>query len=191
VVIDHRVFPLELFNEQVIPKPAVDAECIVIGSHEPSLGWSPWRGKERDYPFTTLLPMEAVQTAKADAVGGVSASEDLDAALRHAWYAASRSIHLWSELLAIAAEVPSIDADALEAGLRCGAGRAAVFRQWEDAKAVAKGSPHLFLADGTSVHNPGISHDWTGGENGGMPRITADDTSVYDDILDRAGRRSG
>jgi hypothetical protein len=188
VVIDHRAFPLELFNEQVIPKPGIDAESIVIGSHDASLGWSPWRGKERAYPFTTLLPLEAVQTAKADAVGGMRASEDLDAALRHGWYAASRSIHLWSELLAIAAEVPSVDAEALEAGLRRGAGRSAVFEQWEQAKQVAKGSPHFFLADGTSLHNPGISHDWTGGEHGGMPRITSDDVSVFDDILDRAGR---
>lgn len=187
VVIDHRAFPLELFNQQLVSKRTIDAESVIIGAHEPSLGWSPWHRAERHYPFTTLLPMEAVQAAKA-AVGGLRAGEDLDAALRQAWFAESRSIHLWAELLAVAADVASVDAAALETELRSGAGRAAVFRQWEDAKAVAKGSPHLFLADGTSWHNPGISHDWSGGANGGMPRITADDDSVYDDILDRAGR---
>src|SRR3954451_5607851 len=93
VVIDQRAFPLELFNEQLTPKTIVDSEVAVVGSHEPSLGWHPWRHKERDYPSTTLLPLEAVQAAKAETVGGLQASEDLDAALRHAWYADSRSIH--------------------------------------------------------------------------------------------------
>ncbi len=187
VRIDHRAFPLELFNEQVTPKTIVDSEVAVVGSHEPDLGWQPWRRKEREYPGTTLLPLEAVQAAKADAVGGLRASEDLDAALRFAWYGESRSIHLYAELLAIAVEVSSVDAGALDGLLRAGAGRPEVFAQWEDAREVAQGSPHLFLADGMSVHNPGIELEWTGAQFHGMPRIVSDDPSVYDEILDRAG----
>jgi predicted DsbA family dithiol-disulfide isomerase len=190
VVLDHRAFPLELFNEQLTPKTIVDSEVAVVGSHEPSLGWHPWRHKERAYPSTTLLPLEAVQAAKADDVGGLSASEDLDAALRHAWYADSRSIHLWSELVGIAASVESVDVTALTAALQQGAGRAAVFDQWKAADGVAQGSPHLFLTDGTSVHNPGITLEWTDEQFHGMPRIAADDPSIYDDLLDRAGRLS-
>src|ERR1700712_2302004 len=147
VVLDHRAFPLELFNEQLTPKTIVDSEVAVVGSHEPSLGWHPWRHKERAYPTTTLLPLEAVQAAKAEEVGGLPASEDLDAALRHAWYADSRSIHLWSELLAVASSVDSVDAKALAVALRRGGGRSAVFDQWDTAKEVAQGSPHLFLTD--------------------------------------------
>jgi predicted DsbA family dithiol-disulfide isomerase len=188
VVLDHRAFPLELFNEQLTPKTIVDAESAVVGSHEPSTKWQPWRRKERQYPSTTLLPLEAVQAAKATEVGGLPASEDLDAALRNAWYAESRSIHLWSELLAVAGEVASVDVDALAAALQSGAGRADVFAQWQEAKQVAQGSPHLFTTDGMSVHNPGITLDWTGGQFQGMPRIVSDDPSVYDEILDRAGR---
>lgn len=188
VVIDHRAFPLELFNEQVTPKTVVDSEVAVVGSHEPSLGWHPWRHKEREYPSTTLLPLEAVQAAKATDVGGLRASDDLDAALRHAWYAESRSIHLWSELLAVAESVESVNAEALSAALRCGAGRSTVFDQWEAAKQVAQGSPHLFLTDGTSVHNPGITLEWTDAQFHGLPRIAGDDPAIYDDLLDRAGR---
>jgi predicted DsbA family dithiol-disulfide isomerase len=188
VRIDHRAFPLELFNEQVTPKTIVDSETAVVGSHEPDLGWQPWRRMEREYPGTTLLPLEAVQAAKADSVGGLRASEDLDAALRSAWYGASRSIHLYAELLAVAGEVASVDAGALDGLLRTGAGRAEVFAQWEDAKGVAQGSPHLFLADGMSVHNPGIELEWTAAQFHGMPRIVSDDPTVYDEILDRAGR---
>jgi predicted DsbA family dithiol-disulfide isomerase len=188
VVIDHRAFPLELFNQQLTPKTIVDSEVAVVGSHEPALEWQPWRRKEREYPVTTLLPMEAVQVAKDEAVGGLSASEDLDAALRHAWYAESRSIHLWSELLDVAEAVPSVDTEALATALRAGGGRTSIFAQWEQAKEVAQGSPHLFLADGMSVHNPGITLEWTASQFHGMPRIAADEAGIYDEILDRAGR---
>lgn len=188
VVIDHRAFPLELFNEQLTPKTIVDSETAVVGSHEPSLRWQPWGHKEREYPTTTLLPLEAVQAAKADEVGGLTASEDLDAALRHAWYADSRSIHLWSELVSVAHDVDTVSTDALVSALQAGAGRAAVFEQWKAAGQVAQGSPHLFLTDGMSVHNPGITLEWTSAQFHGLPRIAADDPSVYDEILDRAGR---
>jgi predicted DsbA family dithiol-disulfide isomerase len=190
VRLDHRAFPLELFNAQVTPKTIVESEVAVIGAHEPDLGWRPWQRHERDYPSTTLLPLEAVQAAKASEVGGLRASEDLDAALRQAWYAESRSIHLWAELLAIAAGLPSVDEDALAAALRRGAGRTEVFAQWEQAGRVAQGSPHLYLTDGLSVHNPGITLEWTDHQFVGMPRIAADDVAVYDELLDRAGRLS-
>jgi hypothetical protein len=177
----------ELLNEQVTPKTIVDSEVAVVGSHEPQLRWQPWQGHEREYPSTTLLPLEAVQAAKAEAVGGLRASEELDAALRTGWYAHSRPIHLYSELLTIAAACDGLQVDALEKALRSGAGRADVFAQFETAQTdEVQGSPHLFLPDGFDVHNPGIELDWTGGQFQGMPRIVSDDTSVYDDILDRA-----
>ncbi|HSP39499.1 MAG TPA: hypothetical protein VLR26_17305, partial [Frankiaceae bacterium] len=178
VVIDHRAFPLELVNQQLTPKSIVDSETAVVGSHEPSLHWQPWGRKEREYPMTTLLPLEAVQAAKDESVGGLPASEELDAALRHAWYAESRSIHLWSELLDVAGSVSSLDVDALDGALRSGVGHAAVFAQWEAANDVAQGSPHLFLTDGMSVHNPGITLEWTAAQFHGMPRIAADDPDV-------------
>jgi predicted DsbA family dithiol-disulfide isomerase len=187
VVIDHRAYPLELLNEQVTPKTIVDSEVAVVGSHEPELGWQPWHGHEREYPSTTLLPLEAVQAAKAEAVGGLRASEELDAALRTAWYAGSRPIHLYSELVAVAAACDGLDVDALAKALQSGAGRSDVFAQFETARTDAvQGSPHLFLPDGFNVHNPGIELAWTGGQFQGMPRIVRDDPSVYDDILDRA-----
>ena len=187
VVLDHRAFPLELFNEQVTPKTIVDSEVAVVGSHEPALGWKPWDRAERAYPNTTLLALEAVQAAKASEVGGLAGSERLDAALRRAWFVESRSINLYAEILAVARSCPGVDADALDAALRMGAGREAVFAQFDAAHAAeVQGSPHLFLADGWNAHNPGITLSWTGGQFEGMPVIVDDDPSVYDDILRRA-----
>ncbi|MQA85688.1 MAG: dithiol-disulfide isomerase [Streptosporangiales bacterium] len=187
VVIDHRCFPLELINRQVTPKTIVDAEVAVVGSHEPSLGWRPWVRAERAYPSTTLLALEAVQAAKTEEVGGLRAGEELDAALRRAWYAESHSIHLYAEIIDIAGSCDAVKVDALDAALRRGVGRAEVFAQWRQAEDIAvQGSPHLYLADGFDVHNPGITLSWTGGQFHGMPVIEDDRPAVYDEILRRA-----
>lgn len=186
-VVDHRCFPLELINRQVTPKTIVDSEVAVVGSHEPSLGWQPWLQPERAYPGTTLLAMEAVQAAKADEVGGLRASEQLDAALRHAWYAESRTIHLYAEILDVAQSCDAVDAKALDAALSRGAGRAEVFADWRRFEDVGvQGSPHLYLADGYNVHNPGITLTWTAGKFPGLPVIKDDKPAVYDEILRRA-----
>jgi predicted DsbA family dithiol-disulfide isomerase len=187
VTLDHRCFPLELVNSRVTPKTTLDAETAVIGGHEPSLGWQPWRPREYAYPGSTLLALEAVQAAKADNVGGLRVSEALDAALRSAWYVESRSINLFSEVVDVAASVEGLDVDALDAALSAGVARGAVFLQWRHADDLGvKGSPHLFTADGFDAHNPGITLSWTGGAAGGMPAIVDDRPAVYDEILRRA-----
>ncbi len=186
VRIEHRAFPLELFNDQPTPKLVVDAEVAIIGAHEPSLGWQPWSAPAHTYPVTTLVAMEAVQAAKAPQVGGPGAAEQLDAALRHAFFAESRCISVWSEVMAVAETCDAVDEDALARTLREGTGRAAVMAQWQQAGEVAKGSPHLFLPDGTDAANPGLAMSWTDAHGRGFPVIDADDPSVYDDLLRRA-----
>jgi hypothetical protein len=64
VLIDHRAFPLELFNRMSTPKSIVDAEMVVIAGRRPELGWRPWSAADHTYPVTTLPAMEAVQVAK-------------------------------------------------------------------------------------------------------------------------------
>jgi hypothetical protein len=49
-------------------------------------------------------------------------------------------------------------------------------------------SPQLFLPDGTSHTNPGITLHWQGEWARGFPVIDADDPAVYDTILDSAAR---
>ena len=59
--------------------------------------------------------------------------------------------------------------------------------QWRATEgAGVEGSPHLFLPDGTDVHNPGIEMHWMGDHGKGFPHIDADDPSVYDDLIRRA-----
>lgn len=182
---DHRAFPLELINRRPTPKRVLDAEIAAIAAIEPALEWVPWYRPESSYPVTTLLPMEAVQAAKAAEVGGLRASDDLDAALRHAFYAQSRTISLLPVVLEVAGQCATVAADALEVALHRGSGRAEVIAQWRRAGAV-RGSPHLFSADGSDIHNPGIRLSWTGEPGRSFVRIDRDDPSVYDELLRRA-----
>ncbi|HCA88132.1 MAG TPA: dithiol-disulfide isomerase [Streptomyces sp.] len=187
VRIDHRAFPLELFNRRPTLKHIVEPEVIVIAARRPELGWRIWSPPESDYPSSTLLAMEAVQAAKTPVVGGLRASDELDSALRHAFFADSRCISIVTEILDIATACEYVDANALAEALERGVGRAEVYEHWRTAAgAGVQGSPQLFAADGYAAHNPGADFEWTADQNaGGLPRLDAYDSSWTQDLLDR------
>lgn len=184
VHLDHRAFPLELFNERPTPRGIVDAEIPVVAAIAPDLGWQTWTRDPYRYPSTVLLALEAVQAAKDQSP---AASEALDHALRRALFSGSETIQMRHVVLATAAACPEVDESALEKALDEGSGRRAVIDQWRAAPGLGvKGSPHVFLPDGTDVHNPGVTMEWVGPKPGGFPRIDRFDPSVYEDILRRA-----
>jgi len=182
VRLDHRAFPLEIFNDEPTPKLTHDAEIPVIGAIEPEAGWQLWTAPDFEYPVSTLLPLEAVQVAKEQ---GFDVSERLDRALRRAYFAESRCITMRHVVLDVARRCGGIDVDALAAGLDDGRGRRTVLDQCQRARADdVKGSPHVFAPDGTSAHNPGIKAHWEGDKDGGgYPVIHSDDPSVYERLL--------
>ncbi|MBP2702659.1 DsbA family protein [Microbispora sp. RL4-1S] len=182
---DHRCFPLELFNRTVNERPGVDSEVSVVGALEPEAGWRLWQGPDWAYPVTMLPPLEAVQAAKEQSL---NASEQLDLALRRAFWAQGRCISLRQEILDIAAGTGAVDTRALAAALDDGRARRAVMDQFEAARhGRVNCSPHVFLYDGTNVANPGVRTRWVNGGFGvGFPVIEADDPSVYTDLLSKA-----
>lgn len=190
VRLDHRAFPLELFNSRPTPRIGLDAEIPVVGALAPDFGWSPWRRRTEEYPVTTLLPLEAVQAAKEQ---GLEASEELDHALRQAMFVESRCISLRSTVESVARACSPVDADALLEALDDGRARRAVIDQWRtaDGDERIKGSPHVFLADGTDSHNPGVRMHMQGEHGRGFPVIDAFDPSAYDGLLQRAAGASG
>lgn len=168
--IDHRAFPLELFNQSPTPKELVDAEVTVIAGRVPELGWQLWHGATHAYPSAVLPALEAVQAAKNPAVGGLRASNELDAALRDAFYIDSRCISIMPVILDIAEQCSSVDHHELERLLARGEGRSAVYGQWRIAQgSYVQGSPHLFSASGLAIHNPGVTYHWTGRPPLGFP----------------------
>ncbi|MEV0319436.1 DsbA family protein [Streptomyces sp. NPDC050658] len=190
LLVDHRAFPLELFNSEPTPKPIIDAETVAIGALVPALGWRLWSGPEWRYPVTTLPALEAVQAAKDPAVGGLPASDQLDTGLRNAFYREGRCISVPSEILDVAAKCPLVDEAALADALVRGTARAAVHRDFAVASGPrVQGSPQLFTASGTDVHNPGADFVWTGDPyDGGFPHFRSYTRDWADALLDRLAR---
>jgi len=176
VAFDHRVFPLELFNS-----------WEACASLAPRAGWQAWSAPDWAWPATMLPPMEAVQAAKEQ---GLGASEELDRGLRRAFWGESRCVSLRHVILEVAAECEGLDLEALADAFDSGRARAALFEQYEVARSDAvDGSPHIFLADGTNVENPGIKATWEQGSDGfWRPTVVEDDASAYDRLVTAAAK---
>ena len=181
VRLDHHVFPIELLNGAPGTRHGSDSEIPVLGALEPDAGWQIWQGPDYHYPSTVLLAFEAVQAAKAQSL---AISERLDRALRRAFWAQSRPIHLHNELITVASTVDGIDVDDLDRALRRGTYRHRIF---DDLDVVRSGavsmSPHLFLPNGTDIANPGIQLHWQGPWAAGFPVIDSDDPGIYEALL--------
>jgi predicted DsbA family dithiol-disulfide isomerase len=178
--IDHRCFPLELVNREPTPKPGHDAEVVAIGAVRPELGWRAWDQPDATYPVTTLPALEAVQAAKRPEVGGLEASDQLDTALRRAYFVEHRCISLHPVLEDVARQCPAVDVDALVTLLRQGVGRAEVYAQLDTARSrEVPGSPSLYDAEGPIASNPGVDLEWVGG----FPRINGYDPTWADKLF--------
>ena len=183
VSFDIRAFPLDLFNGRPTPRIFYDTEIAALGPLDPDAGWSIWVGDPAHYPVSLLLAMEAVEAAKDQ---GLGLSDRFDLALRRAFIRDGRCISLHTEIVAVAGDVPGLDAGAIERSLIEGRCRPKVFEDFEEAKrSEVQGSPHLFLPDGSDIVNPGIENRWHG-KKGGFPIIDKDDPGIYDDLIHRA-----
>lgn len=177
--IDHRSFPLELINREPTPKQGHDAEVAAIAAVRPELEWRAWAQPDATYPVTTLPALEAVQAAKRPEVGGLEASDQLDAALRRAFFVEHRCISLHSVIEDVARSCPKVDADALCELMSQGAGRRDVYDQLGAVREQeVPGSPSFYNSDGLIASNPGVDLEWVGG----FPRIEAYDASWADRI---------
>jgi predicted DsbA family dithiol-disulfide isomerase len=186
VTIDPRAFPLELINDAPTPKKILDAEIPVAGALEPGAGWQMWQRPASEYPVSTLPALEAVIAAKEQSP---QAAEALDRGLRRAFFGASRTITMRHEILAVAEESGVVDVEALEAALEDGRARRALTKDhFTSETEVVEGSPHVFLADGTNVANPGIELHWEGEHGEGFPVVDSDDPSIYERLLEGAAK---
>jgi predicted DsbA family dithiol-disulfide isomerase len=184
VVLEHRTFPLELFNGPH-PRRGTDTEAVGVGRLEPG-EFRVWSSADDLYPHTVLLAAEAVHAA---ADQGPDAAEELDLALRRAFWAASRSIGHRQGVLEVAAELPAgvLDATALTTALDDGRHRATVMADFAVASAEAiPGSPTFRLPDGTTITNPGVQVHWDGPWASGFPVVDADDPGAVEDLVRRA-----
>jgi predicted DsbA family dithiol-disulfide isomerase len=181
---DLRAFPLELLNNASSPRSGTDSEVGRMAAQEPDAGWQLWQVQDWLYPSTVLPALEAVQAAKLQ---GLHASEQLDLALRRAFWAESRNISNRRVIVDCAESTGAVDVAALVEALDDGRARRTLADQAAiSATDVVNCSPHLFLPDGTDHANPGIQVRWEGGYGVGWPVVEADDSSVYEELLKRS-----
>jgi predicted DsbA family dithiol-disulfide isomerase len=182
LAIVHRALPLELLLERPVARRVVDAEIPLCASLTPDFGWSLWQGRPEEYPSTSLLAAEAIQAAAAQST---RAAEQLDLALRRAFFAESRCISLRHEVLAAASSCPGVDLVRLTHDLDAGAFRGAVTADFRASR--AEGIPcsgTVVLPDGTAICNPGTTTGWIGGRlPRGTPVLLADDPAAYDRLV--------
>jgi predicted DsbA family dithiol-disulfide isomerase len=178
---DHHAFPLELFNSEPTPRPEREAEGRLAAELAPRAGWQPWSAPDHAWPVTLLLPMEAVLAAKEQSL---AASEELDRALRRAFWAESRCISLRHVILDVAGDCDAVNVDVLALALDDGRARRSLLDDWATARTdEVRGSAHLFAPDGTNAQNPGISLGWT--EETGVT-VDADDPAAIEAFVRRA-----
>jgi predicted DsbA family dithiol-disulfide isomerase len=183
VKIDHHAFPLELFNGPH-PRPGTDSEAVGLGAIEPAAGFRLWTAADWLYPNTVLLANEAIAAVKAQ---GLGASEDLDRALRKAFWVDNRTIGHRNVILEVAEETGTVDVAALTEALDSGRHRADVMADYAIAQTDdVNGSPHLFAPDGTDLHNPGITVHWEGPWASGFPIVDDHTADWTDDLLKKA-----
>lgn len=191
VLIDHRAFPLEWFNERPTPKPITDAELVAIAGLVDGLQWRTWSAPESTFPVTTLPGLEAVQAAKHPRAGGMRASDELDEALRKAFWVDHECISVLPIIYRVAASCTNVDVDGLRWAMAAGHGREAVLDQWPVARTEhVVCSPHFFTPLGEGFKNPGARYTWTGGAETGFPRLESYDRTWAADLVDSLVRRS-
>lgn len=183
VCVDHQLFLLEDVNAFPVPKRYLDAEIPVVGALAPELEWKPWQGDASTWPTSSLLANEAVHAAKRQSF---HAAEQLDMALRQAFFRDSRPIGLLHEIIDIAGECDDVDAAALLADLETGAARADMMTAYRHYEEAVQGSPHFFLSDGFDIHNPGVRLHWEGKPGAGFPVVDEDDPAAMDALVRRA-----
>jgi predicted DsbA family dithiol-disulfide isomerase len=146
-----RSWPLELVNERGTPWATVTAEIPALAQLEPDSFRLPRR---ETWPSTLLPAMEAVKVAEA--LGGPSAADRYDAAARHAFFVGRCDLSIRPTLLALATEA-GLSAERFAELFDDGGHRRAVLEDFrEGGRLGVKGSPHVFLPDGSGHFNPGI-----------------------------------
>lgn len=186
VFLDPQLFLLEDVNETAWSISVIEAEKPVVAALAEELELRPWQRDISEFPVTSLPANEAVHAAKDQSP---TAAEQLDMALRMAFWRDSRCISMLHEILDVAAGCEDVDVDRLREALDDGRARGAMMRTYRTRSERVRGSAHFFLPDGSEVHNPGIAMHEVG--RTGYVVVDGDDQAVYDDMVRRVAAASG
>jgi predicted DsbA family dithiol-disulfide isomerase len=99
VVVAHESLALEYVNGQPTPKPILDAETPILLLEEPDIPYQPWAAPVSEWPVTMWPAFEAVACAERQSP---DLADDLDWAIRVAFFAESRCVSMRHVLLDLA-----------------------------------------------------------------------------------------
>lgn len=152
LIVEHKSLALEYVNRQPTPKKVLDSECPVLMLAEPELPWEPWHAPLSEWPVTILPAFEAVKCAERQ---DMTLADDLDWAIRTAFFAESRCISMRHVLIELAERV-GLDMDQFVRDFDSGQSRAQVIGEardgWEHLK--VPGSPTFVLPSGRQIGDP-------------------------------------
>jgi len=183
LTLDHQLFLLEDVNRMALNTKIIEGEKPVVGALAEELEFKPWQRDPSEYPVTSLPANEAVHAAKDQSA---DAAEQLDMALRLAFWRDSRCISMRHEILDVADRCDRVDADQLRDDPDSGRARRGMMQTYLTSRDDVQGSPHFFLPDGSDIHNPDIAIHQVGEPGAGFLVLDSDDPTTFDDLVRRA-----
>lgn len=154
IVIEHKSLALEYVNREPTPKPLLDQELPYLVREEPNIPYQPWRRPESEWPVTMWPAFEAVKCAERQSL---ALADDLDWAIRVAFFAESRCISLRHVLLELAQQV-GLDERRFADDFDRGVTKYQVLQEaqegWE--RLHVDGSPTFVLPSGKQISNVGL-----------------------------------
>lgn len=154
ITIAHKSLALEYVNREPTPKEVLDAELPILMLEEPAIPYEPWHAAVSTWPVTMWPAFEAVACAERQ---GLDHADDLDWAIRVAFFAESQCVSMRHVLLDLA-ERAGLDMDRFTADFDGGAARRQVIEDaregWERLK--VPGSPTVVLPSGRQISDLGL-----------------------------------
>lgn len=152
LIIEHKSLSLEYVNRQPTPKRVLDSECPLLMLAEPALPWEPWHAPLSEWPVTLWPAFEAVKCAERQEM---ALADELDWAIRTAFFAESRCISMRHVLFDLAEHV-GLDMVRFAQDFDSGQTKMLVVEEaragWERLKVA--GSPTFILPSGRQISDP-------------------------------------
>lgn len=149
VIVEHKSLALEYVNRQPTPKRTLESEIPLLMLEEPALPWEPWHAPASEWPVTVLPAFEAVKCAERQ---NILLADDLDWAIRTAFFVESRCISMRHVLFELAERV-GLAMDQFMRDFDSGQSRPLVIEEardgWERLK--VPGSPTFALPTGRLI----------------------------------------
>jgi predicted DsbA family dithiol-disulfide isomerase len=154
IVIEHKCLPLEYVNREPTPKPLLESELPLLIREEPDIPYQPWQRPDSEWPVTMWPAFEAVKCAERQSL---AQADELDWALRVAFFAESRCISLRHVLLELAQQV-GLDEQRFADDFDQGVTKYQVLQEaqggWE--RLHVEGSPTFVLPSGKHISDVGL-----------------------------------